>query len=64
MLCQLAGQPINPEPLMHLPIPQYEAQLARLQEQEEIKYGSMEGVGVDLQDVSLGFNLLSFSSTT
>ena len=53
MLCQLAGQPINPDPLMHLPVPQYEAQLARLQEREELKYGSSDGVGVDLQDVSI-----------
>ena len=62
MLCQLAGQPINPEPLMHLPISQYEAQLARLQEREELKYGSAEGVGVDLQDVWLCFNPLFLST--
>lgn len=37
---------------MHLPIPQYEAQLARLQEREELKFGSADAVGVDLQDVS------------
>ena len=51
ILCKLAGQPINPDPLLHLPVPQYEAQLSRLQEREELKHGSSHGVGVDLQDV-------------
>ena len=63
ILCKLAGQPFNPEPLMHLPVPQYEAQLSRLQEREELKHGSSDGVHVDLQDVSCLPNLWPCAET-
>ena len=53
ILCQLAGQPFNPEPVMDITVPQYETQLARLLEREEAKFGNTDGVAVDYNDVSI-----------
>ena len=52
ILCQLAEQPFNPEPIMEITIPQYETQISRLLEREETKFGNTDGVTVDYNDVS------------
>lgn len=52
ILCQLAGQPFNPEPILDITEQQYETQMARLLEREETKYGGTHGVAVDYSDVS------------
>ncbi|KAL3151503.1 hypothetical protein ABBQ38_012502 [Trebouxia sp. C0009 RCD-2024] len=51
ILCQLAGQPFNPEPIVEITEQQYETQMARLLEREETKYGGTQGVAVDYSDV-------------
>lgn len=51
ILCQLAEQPFNPEPIMEITIPQYETQISRLLEHEETKFGNTDGVTVDYNDV-------------
>ncbi len=53
ILCQLAEQPFNPEPIMEITVPQYETQMSRLLEREETKFGNTDGVTVDYDDVSL-----------
>lgn len=53
ILCQLAGQAFNPEPIVDITEQQYETQMSRLLEREETKYGSTDGVAVDYSDVSL-----------
>lgn len=52
ILCQLAGQPFNPEPIVEITEQQYETQITRLLEREETKYGGTQGVAVDYSDVS------------
>ena len=52
ILCQLAGQPFNPEPLMEITAPQYDTQMARLLEREESKFGNTDSVAVDYNNVS------------
>ena len=51
MLCQLAQLPIHPEPIFKLVEGQYETQLQRLAEREDLVYGNSEGPAVDLDDV-------------
>ena len=51
ILCQLAHQPFNPEPVMEITGAQYETQLSRLLEREEAKFGSTDAVAVDFSDV-------------
>ena len=53
ILCHLAQQPFNPEPIVDITEQQYETQMARLLEREETKYGDTDGVAVDYSDVSL-----------
>ena len=53
ILCQLARQPFNPEPIVEITEQQYETQMARLLEREETKYGGTEGVAVEYSDVSI-----------
>ena len=53
ILCHLAQQPFNPEPIMDITEQQYQTQMARLLEREETKYGDVDGVAVDYSDVSL-----------
>ena len=52
ILCQLAQLPIHPEPIFKLVEGQYETQLQRLAEREDLVYGNSEGPAVDLDDVS------------
>eukprot|EP00884_Botryococcus_braunii_P014097 jgi/Botrbrau1/22689/Bobra.0132s0030.1 len=49
--CQLAGRPFEPEPVFKITGPQYEAQLARLSQREEVSFGNPEGPAVGLDDV-------------
>jgi hypothetical protein len=51
VLCALAGQPFQPEPVFRLLEAQYQTQLQRLTEREELVYGNAEGPAVDLDDV-------------
>ncbi|DBB11804.1 TPA: hypothetical protein ACH3X3_005959 [Trebouxia sp. C0006] len=51
ILCQLAEQPFNPEPIMEITVPQYETQVSRLLEREETRFGNTDGVTVDYDDV-------------
>ena len=53
VLCALAGQPFQSEPVFRLLEPQYETQLQRLTEREELVYCNFEGPAVDLDDVSI-----------
>ena len=53
ILCQLAGLPFHPEPIFKLTEGQYETQLQRLTEREDIVFGNAEGPAVDLDDVSV-----------
>ena len=53
ILCHLAEQPFNPEPIVDITEQQYETQMARLLEREETKYGDTDSVAVDYSDVSL-----------
>ena len=53
ILCQLAQAPFHPEPIFKLVEGQYQTQLQRLTEREELIYGNSEGPAVDLDDVSL-----------
>ena len=53
ILCQLAEQPFNPEPIVNITEQHYETQMARLLEREETKHGDTDGVAVDYNDVSL-----------
>ena len=57
ILCQLAEQPFNPEPLMEITEQHFETQMARLLEREEMKFGNTDGVAVDHSDVSSGHML-------
>jgi len=52
ILCQLAEQPFNPEPIMAITVPQCETQMSRLLEREETKFGNTDSVTVDYDDVS------------
>ncbi|PNH06422.1 hypothetical protein TSOC_007192 [Tetrabaena socialis] len=54
VLCGLAGpaHAIASEPIVRMKAPQYERALERLMERERQRYGSDEGVGVDLDDVA------------
>ena len=49
---QLAGLPFHPEPIFKLTEGQYETQLQRLNEREDLVFGNAEGPAVDLDDVS------------
>lgn len=51
ILCQLAQLPFHPEPIFKLVEGQYETQLQRLTEREDLVYGNSEGPAVDLDDV-------------
>eukprot|EP00891_Asterochloris_glomerata_P009130 jgi/Astpho2/9130/e_gw1.00134.3.1_t len=51
ILCQLAGQPFTSEPLFQLQAPQYQTQLDRLLEREEVAHGTTANVEVDIDDV-------------
>ena len=51
ILCHLAEQPFNPEPLMKITEQQYETQMTRLLEREETKFGNANSVAVDYSDV-------------
>ncbi len=51
MLCQLARQPFDPEPIIQLTGQQYRRALERLVDREEQRWGSAEGVAVDLDEV-------------
>ncbi|CAL5228157.1 g11237 [Coccomyxa viridis] len=51
ILCQLAQLPFHPEPIFKLVEGQYETQLQRLAERENLVYGNSEGPAVDLDDV-------------
>ena len=51
ILCHLAQQPFNPEPVMEITGVQYENQMSRLLEREEAKFGSTDAVAVDYNDV-------------
>ena len=51
ILCQLAQLPFHPEPIFKLVEGQYETQLQRLAEREDLVYGNSEGPAVDLDDV-------------
>ena len=51
ILCHLAEQPFNPEPLMEIIEQQYDTQMARLMEREETKFGNADSVAVDYSDV-------------
>ena len=51
ILCQLAQLPFQPEPIFKLAEGQYQTQLQRLAEREELIYGNSEGPAVDLDDV-------------
>ncbi len=62
ILCQLAGQPFNPEPIMEITVLQYETQMSRLLEREETKFGNTDGVSVDYNDVSSFVGHTAFSS--
>lgn len=53
ILCQLAGLPFHPEPIFKLTEGQYETQLQRLTEREDLVFGNAEGPAVDLDDVSV-----------
>jgi hypothetical protein len=53
ILCQLADMPFHPEPIFKLTEGQYETQLQRLTEREDLVYGNGEGPAVDLDDVSI-----------
>lgn len=53
ILCQLAEQPFNPEPLMDITLPQFETQVSRLLEREETNFGNTNSVAVDYNDVSV-----------
>ena len=58
ILCQLARQPFNPEPIVEITEQQYETQMARLLEREETKHGGTQGVAVDYSDVSIPWLIL------
>jgi hypothetical protein len=49
--CHLAGQPFDPEPIFQMTGPQYETQLARLVQREELVFGNGEGPSVGLEEV-------------
>ena len=51
ILCQLAQLPFQPEPIFKLVEGQYQTQLQRLAEREDLVYGNSEGPAVDLDDV-------------
>lgn len=51
VLCALAAAPFAPEPLFRLLEPQWDTQLQRLAEREDLIYGNSEGPAVDLDDV-------------
>ena len=52
ILCQLAGQPWQSEPIF-IPQPdQYETQLQRLIEREHLVYNNSAALPLDLEDVS------------
>ena len=53
VLCTLARQPFQPEPVFRLLEAQYETQLQRLIEREELVYDNHQGPAVDLDDVSI-----------
>ena len=53
VLCTLAGQPFQSEPVFRLLEAQYETQLQRLTEREELVHGNFEGPAVDLDDVRM-----------
>jgi hypothetical protein len=54
ILCQLAQQPFEPEPIIQLTGQQYSRALERLVDREEQRYGCADGVGVDLDEVGGG----------
>jgi hypothetical protein len=51
ILCQLAQQPFDPEPIIQLTGLQYSRALERLVEREVQRHGSSEGVAVELDEV-------------
>lgn len=51
ILCQLAGQPFQSEPIFSVQPGQYETQLNRLTEREHLVHGNSAGPPVDLDDV-------------
>ncbi len=53
ILCQIAGQPFQSEPIFLEQPDQYEMQLNRLTEREHLVHGNSAGPPVDLDDVSL-----------
>ena len=63
ILCQLAEQPFNPEPVMEVTTLQIETQMARLLEREETKFGDCDSVAVDYNDVRLVSHDMHYSAT-
>ncbi|PRW51003.1 NAD(P)-binding Rossmann-fold superfamily isoform 1 [Chlorella sorokiniana] len=51
ILCQLAGQPIAPEPHFRVPPKQFQGIFDSLYEREELRFGSADGIGVDAEEV-------------
>ena len=62
ILCQLAEQPFNPEPIMEVTTLQFETQMARLLEREETKFGDCDSVAVDYNDVRLVSHDMHYSA--
>lgn len=52
ILCQIAGAPIEGEPVIQLTAQQYDRALLRLQQREEEVFHNKEGLPVDRDDVS------------
>lgn len=52
VLCSLAGAPLAGEPMIRLQASQYVRALDRLTAREEQRYGSEDGVAVDIDDVT------------
>lgn len=53
ILCQLAGAPFIPEPIFRVQPKAYQTLLDRLYSREEERYGTHEGVRIDLSDATL-----------